>query len=95
MTSWGKKSLDKINRCNMNKKDQERFDKLMEAASDAAYEAAEAMDRADLEEWNKLQDRAESLRNKANKIGIKKTTEKARGKKTTRKPASRTGRTKR
>lgn len=65
----------------MNKKDQARFDKLMEEARDAACQAAEAMDRDDLEEWNKLQDRAEALRDNAKKIGVKKSAaKKSRGK---------------
>jgi hypothetical protein len=53
----------------MNKKEQERFGKLMEAARDTAFEAAEAMDRRDLKEWNRLQDGAEALRNKSERVG--------------------------
>ena len=52
----------------MNKKDQERFDKLMQDARDITFEAAEAMDRRDLAEWTRLQNRAEGLRKKANEI---------------------------
>ena len=39
--------------------------KLMEAAREAAFAAAEAMDRRDLDEWNRLQDHAADLRKQA------------------------------
>jgi hypothetical protein len=46
----------------MTKKDQARLAKLMQAARDAAFEAAEAMDRGEVKEWARLQDRAQDLR---------------------------------
>ena len=57
----------------MNKAEQRRFDKLMQAAHDASFEAAEAMDRADVQGWTKLQERADTLRKMAAAIDVKKT----------------------
>ena len=55
----------------MNKKDQKRFDKLMEASRNTSFEAAEAMDCGDLYKWTKLQYRAEGLRKKGKEIESK------------------------
>ena len=44
---------------------KDRYAELIQAARDAAFEAAEAMDRRDVERWNELQDRAAELRKQA------------------------------
>jgi hypothetical protein len=73
----------------MKKKAHARFDKFMQAARDAACEAAEAMDRADLKEWTEFQDHAEALRNSAKMIATR-TPAKAKRKKAS--PKGKSGR---
>ena len=51
----------------MDNDKQDRYSQLMQAAKDAAFEAAEAMDRGDVKTWNELQDRATALRKEARK----------------------------
>lgn len=60
---------------------QDRHSQLIQAAKDAAFEAAEAMDRRDLKTWNDLQDRAAELRKEARRLksgGARKQGKKAR-----------------
>jgi uncharacterized protein Yka (UPF0111/DUF47 family) len=52
----------------MDKDRQDRHSQLMQAAKDAAFEAAEAMDRGDVKTWNELQDRAAALRKEAGRL---------------------------
>lgn len=52
----------------MNKEEQDRYTALIQAAKDTAFEAAEAMDRRDVETWNRLQDRAAELRKEAQSL---------------------------
>lgn len=52
---------------NHNKKLSDQYDKMMQAAQDAALAAAEAMDRGDVKEWTALHDRAANLRKRAAK----------------------------
>ena len=49
----------------MDKDKQDRYSQLIQAAKDAAFDAAEAMNRQDLKTWNELQDRAAALRKEA------------------------------
>ncbi len=52
---------------------EKRRTELLEAAREAAFLAAEAMDRRDLVEWTKQQNRAEALRKRAANFGYTKT----------------------
>jgi hypothetical protein len=52
----------------MDKDKQDRYSQLTQTAKDAAFEAAEAMDRGDLKTWNELQDRASEFRKEARKL---------------------------
>jgi Na+/phosphate symporter len=52
----------------MDKDKHDRHSQLIQAAKDAAFEAAEAMDRRDLKTWNELQDRAAELRKEARRL---------------------------
>ena len=52
----------------MDKDKEDRYSQLTQAAKDAAFEAAEAMDRRDLKTFNELQDRATALRKEASRL---------------------------
>jgi len=52
----------------VDENEEDHYAELIQAARDAAFEAAEAMDRRDLERWNELQDRAAELRKQAHAL---------------------------
>jgi uncharacterized protein Yka (UPF0111/DUF47 family) len=57
----------------VDKNEEDRYTELIQAARDAAFEAAEAMDRRDVVRWNELQDRAAELRKQADALKRRRT----------------------
>lgn len=52
----------------MTQKEQELYRKLLDDAHEAAFAAAEAMDRRESEEWLAFQEKAAKLRKQAEKL---------------------------
>lgn len=52
----------------MTQQEQELYQKLLDDAHEAAFAAAEAMDRRELKEWMAFQEKAAKLRKQAEKL---------------------------
>lgn len=55
----------------MTAEEKVQHDQLLATAKERTMEAAEALDRGDGAEWQRLQDEAERLRNKAHEIAAR------------------------